>query len=100
MTFDAFEIVGFLAFITNVAGNLMLAWQTVWGWVVRLVSISLWFVYAYSESSPSLIANAITFFGINLFGLWKWTREQKKRKCDICGETLLKGRDYCPAHDE
>ena len=94
---EVIEIVGFLAFLTNVAGNLMLAWQTIWGWVVRLVSISLWFVYAYSESSPSLIANAVTFFCINIFGLWKWKRA--KKRCTVCGAPLLKGKDYCPAHD-
>lgn len=83
------EIVGFLAFATNVAGNLMLAWQTIWGWVVRLVSISLWFVYAYNESSPSLIANAVTFFCINIFGLWKWRRDRERERGKPSYEDLL-----------
>lgn len=68
------EAVGFAAFLLNVLGNLLLAWKSVWGWVIRLVSITTWGVYAYFIDSPSMSANAITFFCINLFGIWKWTR--------------------------
>lgn len=74
------EIIGFAAYLTNVAGNAMLVWKDrwgAWGWVVRLVSITLWFIYGLSEVSPSLIANAVTFFAINCLGLWKWSREKK-----------------------
>lgn len=98
---DVVEVVGFLAFSTNVAGNLMLAWQTIWGWIVRLVSISLWFVYAvYGDDGIDLplTVNAVTFFCINLFGLWKWRREMQNRKCRICGEPT-KTKQICPNHD-
>lgn len=74
------EVIGFSAFLTNVAGNLMLAWQTIWGWVVRLISISLWFAYAYDTASAPLIANAVTFFCINCFGIWKWKRDRKSKE--------------------
>lgn len=92
------ELVGYAAFATNVAGNLMLAWQTIWGWVVRLVSIMLWFAYAYSEADAPLIANACTFFCLNLFGLWKWTRERRKKTCRVCGMPTV-SREICVNHD-
>lgn len=79
MVFDAVEILGFLAFLSNVAGNLMLAWQTIWGWVVRLIAIVLWGAYALYTWDLPLIANAATFFCINLYGIWKWRKEARMR---------------------
>lgn len=73
------DVVGFLAFLTNVAGNLLLASKTIWGWYVRIVSILLWLAYAYDTASMPLIANALTFFGINCYGLWKWKREARSK---------------------
>ena len=70
------ELVGFAAFLLNVLGNLLLAWRSTYGWIVRLVSISLWGAYAWSIASPSLLANAATFFAINCLGWWKWSRPE------------------------
>ncbi len=77
MTFTWIEIVGFLAFLTNVVGNFMLARKIIWAWPVRLVSITLWGFYAVDLDSPSLLANALTFFAINCYGWhhWRKTRE-------------------------
>ncbi len=83
------EVVGFAAFATNVAGNLMLAGKSARGWVVRLVSIVLWFIYAANTSSPALVANAVTFFAINCYGLWKWKREAAAGICGGCGQRTL-----------
>lgn len=77
MTFEWIEIVGFAAFISNVGGNLLLAWKNITGWIVRLVSIVLWGFYAADIDSPSLLANAATFFCINCIGFWKWRRAEK-----------------------
>lgn len=74
------EVVGFFAFLTNVGGNLLLAWKSRWGWVVRLVSITAWGFYAFDKSSPSLLANAVTFFAINCLGWWKWRKTGEKPK--------------------
>ncbi len=79
MNFDLIEIVGFLAFSTNVAGNLMVARKNIWGWIVRLVSIVLWGTYAWNTASPSLFANAITFFAINCYGFWHWNKHKETR---------------------
>ena len=65
---------GFAAFATNVAGNFLLAHKRLSGWVVRLVSIVLWGVYASEIASWPMIANAITFFGINCYGIWQWRK--------------------------
>lgn len=78
MTLTVVDALGFAAFLANVAGNLMLAWQTIWGWVVRLVAISLWFAYGYEEASMPLLVNGVVFFVINCFGLWKWRRDRRK----------------------
>jgi hypothetical protein len=76
VNFTLFELVGAAAFLTNVCGNLLLAWKSRYGWLVRLVSIVLWGIYAVDLSSPSLLANAITFFGINCVGWWKWRKAE------------------------
>ena len=61
-----------------VAVNALLVWKSVWGWVVRLVSITLWGVYAFDVDSPSMLANAGTFFCLNCVGWWKWRRDKEK----------------------
>lgn len=77
------EVVGFAAFLTNVAGNFMLVYKNrwgLWGWVVRLISITLWFVYGIGDSSWPNTANAVVFFFINCWGIWTWRREQFKKE--------------------
>lgn len=71
---NTIEIVGFLAFVLNVVGNLLLARKSIHGWVVRLASIILWGIYALEITSLAMIANSITFFGINVYGWWNWSR--------------------------
>lgn len=73
---DLSELVGIAAFLLNVAGNLLLAWKSVWGWAVRVVSIVLWGIYAYDTASLAMMLNSITFFFINIVGFWKWRRER------------------------
>lgn len=73
------EAIGFLAFFTNVIGNFLLARKNIWGWIVRLVSIVLWGVYAWNTLSVSLFANAVTFFGINCYGFYHWHRHKETR---------------------
>lgn len=74
MDFALIEIAGFLAFFTNAVGNLLLARKRIAGWAVRLVSIVLWGGYAWGTASPSLFANACTFFLINCCGWRHWRR--------------------------
>lgn len=73
------EVVGFLAFITNVVGNLLLARKIIWAWPIRLVSIVLWGIYAWNTASPSLFANACTFFAINCYGWHHWHKHKDTR---------------------
>ena len=74
---DLVEAVGFLAFVLNVAGNVMLAWKNKIGWLVRIASIIAWGVYAVNIVSWPMMANAVTFFGINCVGFYRWSREAK-----------------------
>ena len=79
MEFTLIEIVGFFAYLTNVAGNLLLARKNIWAWPVRMVSIVAWGIYAWDIASLSLLANAVTFFGINCYGLYYWLKDRKKK---------------------
>lgn len=75
------ELIGVAAFVTNVIGNLLLAQKNERGWWIRIVSIMLWFVYAQNTSSVAMTLNAVTFFGINVYGLLKW-RKERLSGCD------------------
>ena len=79
MNFTIVEVVGFAAFLTNVAGNLLLTRLSIWGWPVRIVSIVLWGTYAVNLESPSLplFANACTFFAINCYGWRNWYTKRR-----------------------
>lgn len=74
MTELVVTIVGFAAFATNVLGNVLLARKHISGWLVRLVSIVLWGIYGSKITSWPMVANAVTFFCINLYGFWNWRR--------------------------
>ncbi len=68
------EVVGFGAYIANVVGNVLLIYKRGSGFDIRIVSIVLWGIYGLGELSPAVLANSITFFGINCYGAWKWRR--------------------------
>ncbi len=70
-----YDIAGFAAFLSNVYGNLLLARQRADGWYVRIVSILLWGLYGWSTASLPMLANAATFLGINIYGLYKWKKK-------------------------
>lgn len=70
------EVVGFAGFVLNVWGNLLLARKSRNGWYIRIVSIVLWGIYGVGAASWPNVANAVTFFGINVYGLWKWKQEK------------------------
>jgi nicotinamide riboside transporter PnuC len=106
------ELLGYAAFVSNVAGNLMLAQQTIWGWVVRIVAILLWGAYGWSTADSPMIANACTFFCINCYGWWKWRRTAQQVQeanvmvakghpagsCKACGLPVTRV-DTCANHD-
>lgn len=75
--FTLVNLAGFAAFVLNVWGNLLLARKSERGWWVRIASIILWGAYGIGAASWPNILNAVTFFGINCYGLWKWRTERR-----------------------
>jgi nicotinamide riboside transporter PnuC len=71
------EAIGVGGFITNVLGNMLLAHKSQRGWGVRIASNLLWLAYAGQTSSFAMTANGVTFMGINVYGWWKWRKEQR-----------------------
>lgn len=66
------DLIGYVAFLTNVLGNLLLTRKNIAGWPVRIVSIVCWAVYGVSAESGPILVNAVTFLRINLYGWWNW----------------------------
>lgn len=77
------ELVGFVGFVTNVLGNLLLAWKYKSGWGIRLVPNVCWAAYSIHFTNVALLLNSVTFFIINVIGWWKWSRSA--RACRGCG---------------
>lgn len=71
------DAIGFIAYATNVLGNLLLAWKRNDGWFVRLASNISWGAYGVHLASAPILFNTTTFFVINCFGWWKWRREAR-----------------------
>lgn len=86
------EILGFLFFALNVAGNLLLTSRSVRGWYVRLAANVVQITYAYSISSPSHELNGATFLFINVVGIYRWRLVQAGHD-DHCAR--LKFRRVC-----
>lgn len=70
------EIVGIVGFITNVWANLLIARKSESGWIVRLVSNAFWLAFGIADLSLANTLNALTFAGINVYGLRRWRRER------------------------
>lgn len=69
--------IGYVAFVLNVAGNLMLARLNIWGWGVRLLTNVAWIAYAVQiPGGGPMWLNHIVFFGINIYGFWHWRRRK------------------------
>lgn len=78
MTVTLADANGFVSFLLNVAGNVMLIWKWKSGWAVRIVAIVSWGLYGWQIASLPIILNAVTFFCINVAGWWRWRREERK----------------------
>lgn len=78
------ETIGFVGFVTNIIGNLFLAWRWRSGWPVRLLPNVCWAAYSIHFWNVALLANSLTFFVINCMGWWKWSKA-KKHLCRHCG---------------
>lgn len=72
MTLTIHDAFGFVAFASNVVGNLMLTRKNRHGWPVRLGSIVCWGVYGIQTASLPVVANAATFLVINIIGWFSW----------------------------
>jgi hypothetical protein len=71
------EGVGIVSFLLNVWGNLLLTRKSRHGWVVRIIAIVCWGFYGGFTASVPMLLNAVTFFGINVYGWRKWRAEER-----------------------
>ncbi len=73
----AVEAIGYLAFVMNVAGNLLLARKNAWGWLVRLATNVAWIAYAVQvPGGAPMWANHGTFLAINIYGWLEWRKNR------------------------
>lgn len=71
-------MVGFVAFVTNVWSNHLLARLKTGGWAVRLVTNVLWIVYSWHTwGGWPLMLNHLVFVYINIDGWISWRRAQR-----------------------
>lgn len=76
MSMTWIEVVGIVAFLTNVWANLLIARKSERGWTIRLVSNAWWLAFGIAAGSIANVLNAVTFAGINVYGLVRWRRER------------------------
>ena len=69
------EVFGWVATGLNVWGNLSLTNKNASGWVIRLIANAAWIIYSIAIGGWALLANHIIFAVINIFGYYKWTKE-------------------------
>lgn len=75
-----FELLGWIAFVLNVWGNLALTKQSNRGHVIRLCSNACWLVYAPYTEAWALFVNHLTFACINVLGWHRWRRIEEARR--------------------
>lgn len=95
MTVTAADGFGLAAFLLNVWGNLLLTSKSATGWYVRIIAIICWGAYGLAAASWPNLVNAVTFFCINCYGLWKWKRA-KPTDVERLKSALRWYADGCP----
>lgn len=71
----AWDVVGYVAVVANVAGNLLLVGKNPRnGFAVRLIPNALWLVHGLVQRDGSVILNAVVFAAINGVGVWRHRR--------------------------
>lgn len=68
------QLLGWVALVLNVWGNLALTSKGATGWLVRLACNACWIAYAVNTSAWALLANHAVFVPINVYGWWKWAQ--------------------------
>ncbi len=74
------DIMGYIAFATNVWGNWLLTNKKIGGWQIRIVSHLAWGAFGVLAWSLPNLLNAATFFVINCVGWYRWRKEEKARE--------------------
>ena len=103
------DVIGILAFATNVWANLLIARKSEFGWIVRLAANVFWLMSGIWMNSVAIILNSVVFAGINIYGLRKWRRERLvswptkcedhyKITCTYCREIIRQCR--CLPHGD
>lgn len=93
MTVILIELVGILAFLSNVWANILIAHKKESGWVVRLGSNALWLAFGIAALSLANILNAVTFAVINVYGLRRWRKERMQPSS--CNDHYMQLCTYC-----
>jgi hypothetical protein len=66
------DVVGYVAVATNVAGNLLLTGKSQRaGFAVRIIPNALWLAHGVVQHDGSVILNALVFAIINGVGVWR-----------------------------
>ncbi len=64
--------IGYLAVTLCVAGMLLLARHSPWGWFVHCAGILCWLTFALLMRSGPLLADALVYVGVDVYGAWRW----------------------------
>lgn len=72
------QIVGLVAFVLNVWGNLELTKVGNRGHIIRLCSNACWLIYSPMVGAWALMLNHATFAAINVLGFHRWKRLEKQ----------------------
>lgn len=89
------EVVGLVAFATNVWANILIARKSETGWLVRLVSNAFWLAFGIAALSVANMLNAVTFAAINIYGLRRWRRERLTMPTKSCDDHYRIDCRYC-----
>jgi hypothetical protein len=79
------EIMGYVALVLNIWGNLALTKKSAKGWLIRLACNFSWVAYSAFFAVWPLLINHVIFAGINIYGWFKWQKTIHICKC---------GREY------
>lgn len=83
------NILGWVAAVLNVWGNLALTKKGLSGWIIRIACNLCWLPYGIYTRAWALCGNHLLFVAINAYGFWKWRRDEltMRGRIETPGET-------------
>ena len=71
-------MIDWLGMVLTLAGSFTVIYKIKYGFLLMLLGCLCWIGYGLVAASIAIIITNIVFSGTNIYGFWKWDKDDKK----------------------